>query len=72
MIFKKGDLEKIFKSPFIIKLLLECGRRDSNPHASRHQILSLARLPISPRPLRLFLQEKRGVQIYSRFQFFKI
>ena len=30
--------------------IFECGRRDSNPHASRHQILSLARLPISPRP----------------------
>ncbi len=27
-----------------------CGWRDSNPHASRHQILSLARLPISPHP----------------------
>ncbi len=27
-----------------------CGRRDSNPHASRHQILSLARLPITTRP----------------------
>ena len=26
-----------------------CARRDSNPHASRHQILSLARLPITPR-----------------------
>ena len=25
-----------------------CARRDSNPHASRHQILSLARLPITP------------------------
>ncbi len=29
-----------------------CGRRDSNPHALRHQILSLARLPIPPRPLK--------------------
>ena len=27
-----------------------CGRRDSNPHASRRQILSLVCLPISPRP----------------------
>ena len=26
------------------------GRRDSNSHASRRQILSLVRLPISPRP----------------------
>ena len=30
-----------------------CGRRESNPYASRHQILSLACLPISTRPLRL-------------------
>ena len=30
--------------------LILCGRRDSNPHASRHQILSLARLPITTRP----------------------
>lgn len=28
-----------------------CGRRDSNPHALRHQILSLAWLPITTRPL---------------------
>ncbi len=27
-----------------------CGRRDSNPYASRHQILSLAWLPITTRP----------------------
>ena len=27
-----------------------CGRRDSNPHALRHQILNLACLPIPPRP----------------------
>ena len=33
------------------RLFLLCGRRDSNPHAVRHQILSLARLPIPPRPL---------------------
>ena len=25
-----------------------CPRRESNPHAFRHQILSLARLPVSP------------------------
>ena len=30
---------------------LLCGWRDSNPHALRHQILSLARLPITPHPL---------------------
>ena len=28
-----------------------CGRRESNPYALRHQILSLACLPISTRPL---------------------
>ena len=27
-----------------------CGEWDSNPHGSRHQILSLARLPITPSP----------------------
>ena len=30
--------------------LSECGPRDSNPHASRHQILSLTWLPITPCP----------------------
>lgn len=35
--------------PLLINFLL-CGWRDSNPHASRHQILSLACLPISPHP----------------------
>ena len=39
---------------------LLCGRRDSNPHAVRHQILSLARLPIPPRPL-------NAVQMYVNF-----
>ncbi len=28
----------------------QCGWRDSNPHALRHQILSLARLPVPPHP----------------------
>jgi hypothetical protein len=32
------------------KGLIKCGWRDSNPHALRHQILSLARLPITPHP----------------------
>jgi hypothetical protein len=27
-----------------------CGRRDSNPHAVKRQILSLVRLPITPLP----------------------
>ncbi len=31
-------------------MFLWWGRRDLNPHASRHMILSHARLPISPRP----------------------
>ena len=35
-------------------LFLMCGRRESNPYASRHQILSLACLPISTRPQRYF------------------
>ena len=38
-----------------------CGRRESNPYASRHQILSLACLPISTRPQQYcipFLGEK--------------
>ena len=37
----------------------ECGRRESNPYASRHQILSLACLPISTRP-------RIGLQIYDK------
>ena len=38
-----------------------CGRRDSNPHGLLRQILSLVRLPISPRP-HLFLKNsfKKG------------
>ena len=39
----------IKKSSNKLELFL-CGWRDSNPHASRHQILSLARLPITPHP----------------------
>ena len=42
-------------------LFLMCGRRESNPYASRHQILSLACLPISTRPLIL------GLQMYNNF-----
>src|SRR5690606_34841075 len=33
----------------------KCGRRDSNPHALRRQILSLVRLPITPLPHRIFI-----------------
>ena len=38
-----------------------CGWRDSNPHTSRYQILSLARLPITPQPLAVFA----GAKIHS-------
>ena len=31
-------------------LIFLCGRGDSNPHALRHQILSLAWLPVTTRP----------------------
>ena len=36
--------------PSEVQRVCSYGRRDSNPHTLRHQILSLARLPISPRP----------------------
>ena len=35
-----------------------CGEWDSNPHGSRHQILSLARLPITPSPQCLWCKGK--------------
>ena len=41
---KEGELEN---SPSKKTL---CGEWDSNPHGSHHQILSLARLPITPSP----------------------
>ena len=45
-----------------------CGRRESNPYASRHQILSLACLPISTRPRRyLRLPYWKGLQRYYIF-----
>lgn len=43
--------------PFSFPLM--CGWRDSNPHAVKHQILSLACLPISPHP-----QTLGGLQRY--------
>ena len=43
-----------------------CGRRDSNPHAVWHQILSLARLPIPPRP------QKQGANVIYFFKMRKI
>ena len=43
-----------------------CGRRESNPYASRHQILSLACLPISTRPRnRCGLSGWKGLQMYD-------
>ncbi len=39
----------------------KCGRRESNPHTFRHQILSLACLPVSPRPQKSGKVNKRAV-----------
>ena len=48
-----------------------CGRRESNPYASRHQILSLACLPISTRPRQYFcpvlLERTANVQQFIGF-----
>ena len=44
---KKKDLRRIVVSPFPQTI---CGRQELNLHPFRDQILSLARLPISPRP----------------------
>ena len=52
----KKDLTQV-KS--FTRVFFLCGWRDSNPHASRRQILSLVRLPISPRPQLVF---KKGPQ----------
>ncbi len=41
----------------------KCGWRDSNPHASRRQILSLVRLPISPHPLLNVDSLKRAAKV---------
>ncbi len=43
-----------------------CGWRDSNPHASRHQILSLARLPITPHPQGVFF-DKTAANVHCYF-----
>ncbi len=47
-----------------------CGRRESNPYASRHQILSLACLPISTRPhyFKLPFLTERAANIQYFFQ----
>ncbi len=53
---------------------IKCGRRDSNPHASRRQILSLVRLPITPLPQLGFFYcgTKIGIEtIHVKF-FYKI
>ena len=41
---------KKIEQSILTALFLMCGQRDSNPHASRHQILSLTWLPITPCP----------------------
>lgn len=52
---------------------IKCGRRDSNPHALRRQILSLVRLPITPLPrLGLLLWHKDRnqnniLQVFSNY-----
>ena len=49
-----------------------CGRRESNPYASRHQILSLACLPISTRPQTLcLLLFPKGLQMYDKISYFQ-
>ena len=42
-----------------------CGRRESNPYASRHQILSLACLPISTRPRRMDCKDMNIFHFYK-------
>ena len=42
--------KKEVRSEFLTSKKTLCGQRDSNPHASRHQILSLTWLPITPCP----------------------
>lgn len=39
---------------------IKCGRRDSNPHAVKRQILSLVRLPITPLPQLGLLMDCKG------------
>ena len=48
----------------LLVIPFECGRRESNPYASRHQILSLACLPISTRPL-FHPPLRKGLQMYD-------
>lgn len=47
----KCKMKKNYKKKAVKKLTaFKCGRGDSNSHTLRHQILSLACLPIPPRP----------------------
>ena len=48
--------KKEVRSEFLTSKKTLCGQRDSNPHASRHQILSLTWLPITPYPQDLALR----------------
>lgn len=41
----------------MFKIIKLCGWRDLNSHEDFHQILSLARLPITPHPLLLDIQK---------------
>src|SRR5690606_41024934 len=43
-------IQKKSSRVYYVREDIKCGRRDSNPHASRRQILSLVRLPITPLP----------------------
>ena len=49
-----------------------CGRRDSNPHASRRQILSLVRLPISPRPLKKIPKMSVSINNFKNLEWPKV
>ena len=44
-----------------------CGRRDSNPYALRHQILSLAWLPITTRPQTMVCKDKDKILFCNIF-----
>ena len=68
---KRGNYQQKKKShqlydSHIVSDSPKCGRRESNPYASRHQILSLACLPISTRPRnRCGLSGCKGLQMYD-------
>ena len=56
----------------MVEFFSKCGRRDSNPHASRHQILSLDCLPISTRPQSVLVSLTKGLQRYDKLSFLQI